>query len=528
MFTKKFTLGLTLLVILYSVSCRKKAEVPDEYLTTDTTGVIKDLAAFPIGAGVRLDPFKNDAGYLGLVQTHFNSITPENELKHVSVVSNEGSFDFSSADEFISLAQAKGIPVFGHTLVDWQSSNTTYLRSLQTPGGNEVNAISNAGFESGTGDSFNDWLTQISAGATGSFQQETTSPYEGARALKVNVSVPGPYQYSIQAYTNPFSLTQGYSYTLSFYAKAAVNGSRFKAVIQNNTYQEKTFFVSPTWTKYTWTFTANEPLASLKFHFPAEGTFYFDNISIPKISSASVDPVKLDNAMKNFITQSVTRYSGKINAWDVVNEPLEDVSGKIRNNPQPGSVTGDKFYFAEFLGRGYIENAFRYAYEANPNATLYINEAKLESDPVKLDSMVKLINSLKATGVPVHGIGLQMHLTIKNDRAGIERALEKLAATGLKIRISEMDVRVNPWNIFGYQPTEADLIAQRDLYRFAIGAYFRLVPAAQRAGITFWDPSDQYSWIIINQNKEDAPTLFDKNYKKKPAYYGVVVALRKK
>jgi endo-1,4-beta-xylanase len=91
-----------------------------------------------------------------------------------------------------------------------------------------------------------------------------------------------------------------------------------------------------------------------------------------------------------------------------------------------------------------------------------------------------------------------------------------------------MDVRTNPWNFFGYKASNEDLIAQRDLYRFAIGAYYRLVSAAQRTGISFWDPADKYSWIITNQNKEDAPTLFDINLQKKPAYYGVIVALRKK
>lgn len=525
---KNVTLAMALLVLSYCLSCKKKAEAPDEYLVTDTTGIIKDLAEFPIGAGVRLELFKNDAAYLNLSETHFNSITPENEFKHVSLVSNEGAIDFAKTDEFVNLAQAKNIQVFGHTLVDWQSTNTTYYRSLRLPAGTEINMVNNAGFENGAADNFSEWVTQVGPGASAGFHQETATPYEGARAMKVNITVPGPYQYSVQAYTGLFSVTQGYSYTLSFYAKAAANGSRFKAVIQNATYQEKTFFVSPTWQKYTWTFTTNESLTSLKFHFPAEGTFYLDNISIPGITSGNIDPVQLDNAMKHFITQTVSRYATSIKAWDVVNEPLDDVTGKIRNNPQPGTLPGDKFYFAEFLGTSYIEKALRYASEANPNATLYINEAKLESDPVKLDSMIALINRLKTAGVPLHGIGLQMHLTIKNDWKGIENALQKLAATGLKIRISEMDVRVNPWNYFGYQPTPADLVAQRDMYRFAIGAYYRFVPAAQRAGITFWDPADKYSWIIINQGKEDAPTLFDKDLKKKPAYYGVVVALRKK
>lgn len=527
--TKYLATSLVLLVTLYCTACRKKAEAPDEYLVTDTTGFIKDLADFPIGAGVRLAPFRDDPGYIDMIQKHFSSVTPVNELKHISIVTNDGTFDFTKSDELISLAEAKGMKIFGHTLLDWQSANITYLRSLKTSG-TEINAVPNPGFETGNGNNFTDWTTQVSSGSNGGFYQETVAPYEGARALKIQVTVPGPQQYSIQAYSSFFQLVPGASYTLSFYAKAQVNGGVFKAVIQNATYQEKSFSVSTSWSKYTWTFTAKENTASLRFHFPAEGTFYLDNITIPRQASghASVDAVQLEAAIKSYISQTIGRYKNKITAWDVINEPLQDGTGEIRNNPQPGTNTADKFYYAEFLGRDYIAKALKFANDADPNAQLFINENKLESDPVKLDSMLRLINTLKVSGTPLHGIGLQMHLTIKNERAGIENALKKLASTGLKIRISEMDVRVNPWNMFGYKASEADLIAQRDLYRFTIGAYYRIVPPAQRAGTTFWDPTDKYNWIIINQGKEDAPSLFDANFKKKPAYYGVVVGLRKK
>ena len=530
MLSKNYVWAVTLLLGVHVGSCKKNASAVDEFAVSDTTGVIKDLAEFPIGVGVQLTPLINDPAYQNIIKQHFNSVTLENELKHVSVVTNEGGFDFTKPDQMIALAEAANINVFGHTLVDWQSTNTTYMRSLRSSSTGEVNVVPNSGLENGAGDLFTNWITQVGPGATGSFQQETAAAYEGTRAMKINVVTPGPFQYSIQTYSDNFALTAGRSYTLSFYAKAATNGSRFKAVIQNATYQEKTFFVTPNWAKYTWTFTANEASVSLKFHFPEAGTFYVDALSIPRPNDGSyaIDPIMVDTAMKRFIIQSVQRYQTKINAWDVVNEPLEDGTGAIKTNPQPGSSTGDKFYFAEFLGRDYIAKAFRYANQANPSATLYINEAKLESDGKKLDSMVKLITELKTAGVPVHGIGLQMHLDTKNDRAGIERALQKLAATGLKIRISEMDIRVNPWNYFGYRASEADLIAQRDLYRFVVGAYYRLVPPAQRTGITFWDPTDKYSWIITNQGKEDAPTLFDATYKKKPAYYGVVVGLRNK
>jgi endo-1,4-beta-xylanase len=507
-------------------SCKKKTDFIDEYATTDTTGTLKQVADVPIGVGVRYDLMSSDAQYASLVKNNFNSITFENEFKHASVVSNEGAYDYSKTDAAITLAQNAGMSIHGHALVDYQSSNSVYLRSLvsTTP---EANVVPNPGFENGTGNNFTNWVTQVDASANATWEAEVMAPHQGARAMKVTVVTPGQYQYSVQAYSDLFSLTNGAVYTFTFYAKASVNGARFKAVIQNATYQEKTIFATTDWQQYSFTFTANEPNVTIRLHFPAAGVFYFDEFSImkPLTGDYRLDPVKVDNAMKQFITSMIGRYKGSIHEWDVVNEPLAP-GGTLRT--ATAGESSSNFYFADHLGRSYIGRAFQYANVAVPAATLYLNESMMENDAAKVDSLVNLVKELKAQGVPVHGIGIQMHLTTKFDRGGIEYALSKLAGTGLKIRISEMDVRVNPWNIFGYKANDEDLVAQRDLYRFAIGAYYRLIPAVQRSGITFWDPADKYSWIITNQNKEDAPTLFDVNLEKKPAYYGVIVALRKK
>lgn len=509
------------------ISCKKKTEVIDEYATTDTTGVLKQVADFPVGVGVRADVMATNSAYANLVTTHFNSVTFENELKHATVVSNEGAFDYTKADAAVALAQNAGLRMFGHALVDWQSSNSTYLRSLTASAGSLTNVIPNPGFELGSGNNFTNWVTQVDPTATATWQVENASAYEGSRALKVNVVTPGQYQYSVQAYSDLFSLTPGASYTLTFYAKSGVNGDRFKAIIQNTKYEEKTFFLTPSWQQYIYTFTATESNTTVRFHFPAAGTFYFDNLSLLKPLSGenNLDPVKIDNAMKQFITTTINRYKNRIHAWDVINEPLAP-GGAIRS--AAAGEAGTNFYFADVLGKSYIAKAFQYANTADPNATLFLNEGLLETDGAKVDSLVRLVNELKSQGVPIHGIGVQMHITTKVDRGGIENTLSKLASTGLKIHISEMDVRTNPWNYFGYKQSNEDMIAQRDLYRFVVGAYYRLVPAAQRYGITFWDPSDKYSWIIVNQNKEDAPTLFDVNMQKKPAYYGVIVGLRRK
>ncbi len=510
-------------------SCKKNADVIDEYATTDTTGYLKKLAPFPMGIGVRLEHYKGNAYYPALIDSNFNSITFTNELKHEYIVNSEGKYDYTNTDEFVNLAQARSLDIHGHALVGHNINNITYLRSLNAPA-TVQNAVANGNFESGSGSSFSNWVTQVDATAAGNFQAETSGVYEGSRAMKVVVTNPGQNQYSIQAYSDNFSLSAGYSYTLTFYARAATHGSRFKAVIQNATYQERTFFLTQSWEKYTWTFTADENSETVRLHFPYSGSFYFDNLSIMRPVSGNfvMDAVKLDNSMKDFITGVVTRYKNKVKAWDVVNEPFEDATGNLRDNPQPGTVSGGNFYWKEYLGKEYISKAFKYAKAADPNALLFINEDKLESDDAKVNALVNLVNELKNQNVPIDGIGIQMHLTIKNDRAAIESARSKIASTGLKIKISEMDVRINPWNQTGFSPSDDLLNQQRDLYRFVVGAYFRLVPAAQRYGITLWNLTDKDSWIVTGQGKEDFPTLFSGNYTKKPAYYGVVVGLRNK
>lgn len=512
---------------LFTVSCKKNSDVPDEYVNADTVSVLKSNADFPLGVGARLELFKTDPQYVQLLTKEFDAVTFENELKHADVVSNEGSYDYTKADEFLNLAQSAGLSVFGHTLVDYKSSNAVFLRSLYKTT-SEMNVLVNGELEQGSSSSFNNWVTQVDPSANASFSAETNDMHSGNRAMKVVVTNAGQYQYSVQTYSDLFQLVPGYSYTLSFYAKAATNGSRFKAIVQNQTYQEKTFFLTPQWQQYNFTFITYEAQTGIKFHFPFAGIFYLDDIKVmaPVSGVYETDAAKVDLAMKDFITKTVSRYKGKIAAWDVVNEPLEENTGAIRTNPISGNVYSDKFYFAEFLGREYIAKALQYAKAADPSALLFINEDKLESDAVKLDSMVALVNRLKAQNIPLDGIGVQMHITNRNDMAAVDRAFQQLAATGLKIRISEMDVRLNPFNATGFTPDNDLLNQQRDIYRYVIASYYKNVPAAQRYGITFWDLTDKYTWIKINQGKEDFPTLFDVQYKKKPAYYGAQLGLK--
>ncbi|HET6765984.1 MAG TPA: endo-1,4-beta-xylanase [Chitinophagaceae bacterium] len=505
------------------VSCSKKnTPTPPATPPVVPESTLKDAASYTIGVGVSYDLLKNNTSYSGLVKAQFERITPEYQMKHGANVKNDGSFDFVRTDDLINtLAVANGLSVYGHTLVWHQNNNGSYLRSLAGTTG--PNLVLNPGFENG----FTNWFTQVSSTTptAGSITLETTDPQSGTQAAKVIVTTPGPNAYSIQIVSDNFSVTSAAMYKLSFWAKAAGNAQSLRAVAQGTSYYaQHDQPLTTTWAPYTFNFTPTENAVSVKFHFPNSGIFLIDNLSVA-LSSAALDPVLVDNALRTWITTMVDRYKGKVTGWDVANEVVADGTGALRTSANSSGTANDNFYWADHLGRSYISSAFRWANAADPSAKLFINDYNLESDSRKLDSVIKLINELKAAGVPVHGVGLQMHININTNNTGIDNAFQKLAATGLLIHVSEMDVRINPSNTPGFSATPALLDQQAQKYKYVAQSYFQNVPSAQRFGITMWNLTDADSWIVLSGNV-DFPTLFNSSYQKKPAFSALLQGIQ--
>lgn len=237
---------------------------------------------------------------------------------------------------------------------------------------------------------------------------------------------------------------------------------------------------------------------------------------------ALIDSIWLDTFMKDYITKYVSRYKGKVAAWDVVNEGLESHGGNIR-----------KTMWYNVLGKDYIAKAFTYAHEADPNAILFYNDFNIERDTLKLNATLKLVNELKNQGVPIHGIGFQMHIRMDIPDETIAYALKKAAATGLQIHLSEVDIIFNKHDdtrLGGIQIydeiTDEMKAAQAEKYKNLVLMYRKIVPKEQQYGITFWDFTDRDSWINGFFNLNDWPTLYDENLEPKPAYFGFLEGLK--
>lgn len=138
--------------------------------------------------------------------------------------------------------------------------------------------------------------------------------------------------------------------------------------------------------------------------------------------------------LKKYITAVVKRYKGKVYAWDVVNEAVDDEPKNY--------LRRSKWY--EIAGEDFIAKAFEYAHAADPSAQLFYNDYNADR-PDKRENIYKLLKNLKDKGAPIHGMGLQSHWNIYEvNETDLKAAIEKYASLGLKLHFTEVDMSIYP------------------------------------------------------------------------------------
>jgi endo-1,4-beta-xylanase len=216
-----------------------------------------------------------------------------------------------------------------------------------------------------------------------------------------------------------------------------------------------------------------------------------------------------EELLRHHISTIVSRYRRRIQAWDVVNEAFNE-EGLLREGPWHG-----------ISGPDYIEEAFRSAAAADPQALLFYNDFDLEVNPVKRRSVLDYLNRLRDKGVKVDGIGLQLHLNISTARpAEIAAAFMEIAASGYLLHLSELDISVNPYE--GIVSGKEELFSEQASLLMKIMAHYLDVPPALKHGVTFWGVGDADSWLILDLKQVDYPLLLDEQYAPKPSFYSLV------
>ena len=188
----------------------------------------------------------------------------------------------------------------------------------------------------------------------------------------------------------------------------------------------------------------------------------------------------------------------------------------VVRDDQPGIGLADK-------GTAYVEQAFRWAHEADSGALLFYNETGGEGLGGKSDAIYAMVKDFRTRGVPIDGVGLQMHLSrLDYDTAAVADNIARLTKLGLQVHITELDISL-PVDANG-QASASDLEKHADLYQKVVRA------CLQHSGCTAiqtWGFTDKYSWIGSHSHGTRGAALpFDRAYQPKPAYSAILNELR--
>ncbi|HEU5158612.1 MAG TPA: endo-1,4-beta-xylanase [Streptosporangiaceae bacterium] len=212
----------------------------------------------------------------------------------------------------------------------------------------------------------------------------------------------------------------------------------------------------------------------------------------------------LTTAMRNHINGVMAHYLGDIVYWDVVNEAFEE------NGARRQSV------FQQRIGNGYIEDAFRTARAADPNAKLCYNDFNIEGQNAKSNAVFQMVSDFKARGVPIDCVGFQAHFIVGQIPGDFQANMQRFANLGVDVNITELDIRMPT------PPSSANLQTQANNYATVTNACLAI---SRCTSITVWGIPDKYSWVPSTFPGQGAPLLFDDNYNKKAAYNSTLTAL---
>jgi endo-1,4-beta-xylanase len=216
----------------------------------------------------------------------------------------------------------------------------------------------------------------------------------------------------------------------------------------------------------------------------------------------------VEQVLQDHVHGVADRFRNRVFAWDVINEVFNDEGWR------------DTVWYRA-MGQDLLPKVFTWAHQHAPEAKLFYNDYAVEDINWKSDMMLDQVKRLLTDDIPIHGVGLQMHATMKWPKAPeIAENIARFTDLGLEVHITEMDVRI---------PMEGDEPADPAGYDKQAERYSELIePALSNPKVTallFWGFTDRVSWVPHHFKGMGGALLFDKDDQPKPAFHAVRQAL---
>ena len=235
---------------------------------------------------------------------------------------------------------------------------------------------------------------------------------------------------------------------------------------------------------------------------------------------------------ENHIYTLVSRYKGKINAWDVVNEAFNE----------DGSMRESVFY--KILGKNYIEKAFKLTHIADPNVELIYNDYNLYKKE-KRDGVINMVKQMKSKGIKIDAVGVQAHWSLNQPSLyEIEQIILDISKLGVDVMFTELDISVlpSPWEQVGADvsqnfsrfegdpkmdpyPDKLPKSVQNKLAKRYKDIFQLFIKHSDKISrVTFWGVMDKHSWLndFPIKGRTNYPLLFNRTFQEKEAYKALI------
>ncbi|MCL2662465.1 MAG: endo-1,4-beta-xylanase [Oscillospiraceae bacterium] len=247
--------------------------------------------------------------------------------------------------------------------------------------------------------------------------------------------------------------------------------------------------------------------------------------------------------LEQFVTAYAERYAGRIASWDVVNEAFRNsvtANSNWKRSLRGGTGADMSAAWYEAYSNGmdeaageapydYIYDAFAFARLAAPDAVLFYNDFN-EEEPGKRDAIADMADYFNEKWKDdsrntepgrklIEGIGMQAHYWVSNlDPADVEASIKRFIESGLRIRITELDIPMGSWvnqREVGLPVTDDELNQQAALYRDLFQIF--IDHSEHIDAVTVWGLADPFSW-----RARGLPLLFDEFFSAKPSFWAVL------
>lgn len=524
-----------------------EAEKPESVALDELTrpyDVLKSYAAnIKLGANLSLSDLNTAGTAYTTVLANFNEVNLTDAFSHASNVADDGTINVSSAEDAVQKVIDNGLSLYGGVLFSPTSYNKAVVAEATKDTWVEGTAAENHqvfDFESNSiGDTFgSDKYSNVANDPAGKNGKSLFNKQKG-KLVEFPVTLP-----------EGCNLSNLKTLTFDYYSSNVKKDVVVRIKAGDKTKEIKKLGLpaaAKTWETMTLDFAkvnltelfSEEELQSSDITIiMGQGAnpqqVYVDNIDVytsysnPGCYVPRADEEKaadVQKALYAYADSVINHYGTQINTWTVAANLLDDLFGDLKSTE--GSAEDGEFYPNDYLGENYVVDLCKHIHEKNPNVKLFYSESRglMGGDGTKLEAMVNIVKQWNEAGAKIEGIDVKVDLpyntaSLADTKAAYDDLLGKLKATGLQIRLSDMNVFLadaSGASLNLSSVTAEEMKGMSDLYTYMVSKYQEVIPEAQRYGLAFSSLNENGMYVGLW-----------KNYNRRLTYIGVANGLQNK